>query len=73
MEIIDDRKYLEPPDNSAKAVYECYFCDNRIYDGEEYYCLDGFNCCEDCIDKHFKFTAELPDYEAEMADLEIHD
>ena len=69
MELLDDRVYLEPPDNEAKAVLECFFCGEDIYEGDDYYLLNGFNCCEECLDVHFKFTAELPDYEAEIADL----
>ena len=73
MELLDDRAYLEPPDNEATVALKCYFCDADIYEGDDYYVLNGFNCCEKCLDVHFKFTAELPDYEAEMADLEYHD
>ena len=67
MELLDDRAYLEPPDNEAKPALQCYFCDADIYEGDDYYVLNGFDCCEECLDVHFKFTAELPDYEAEMA------
>ena len=73
MELLDDRAYLEPPDNEAKVASQCYFCDADIYEGDDYYLLNGFNCCEECLDVHFKFTAELPDYKAEIADLEYHD
>ena len=73
MELLDDRAYLEPPDNEAKAVLECFFCGEDIYEGDDYYLLNGFNCCEECLDIHFKFTAEKLDYEAEIADLEYHD
>lgn len=31
MEVLDDRAYLEPPDNEAKAVLECFFCGENIY------------------------------------------
>ena len=73
MELLDDKAYLEPPDDEAKVALQCYFCDADIYEGDDYYVLNGFDCCEECLDVHFKFTAELPDYEAEMADLEYHD
>ena len=56
-----------------KAVLKCFFCDGDIYEGDDYYVLNGFDCCEECLDVHFKFTAEAHDYEAEMADLEYHD
>jgi len=61
MKLLDDRAYLEPPG------------DADIYEGDDYYVLNGFNCCEKCLDVHFKFTAEFPDYEAQIADLEYHD
>lgn len=70
MELLDDRAYLTPPDNEAIPVLKCFFCEEDIYEGDDYYVLNGFNCCEECLDIHFKFTAELPDLEAEKADLE---
>ena len=51
--------------------YVC--CGEDIYEGDDYYVLNGFNCCVKCLDIHFKFTAEKLDYEAEIADLEYHD
>lgn len=68
--IIDDRNYLEPPDNESEKVLKCYFCNEWIYEGEEYYCLDSLSCCENCLNSHYKQTAEPPDYMAELADLE---
>ena len=62
MKLLDDRAYLEPPDSEAKPALKCYFCDADIYEGDDYYVLNGFDCCEECLDVHFKFTAELPDY-----------
>ena len=50
-----------------------FFCDEDIYEGDDYYVLNGFDCCEECLNVYFKFTAEAPDYEAEIADLEYHD
>ena len=47
MELLDDRAYLEPPDNESKAVLECFFCGEDIYEGDDYYLLNGFNCCEE--------------------------
>lgn len=73
MELLEGRAYLEPPVGGAKVALQCYFCDTDIYEGDDYYVLNGFDCCEECLDVHFKFTAELSDYEAEMADLEYHD
>ena len=68
-----EKAYLTPPDNEAKAVLKCFFCDEDIYGGDDYYVLNGFDCCEECLNVHFKFTAEAIDYEAEIADLEYHD
>ncbi len=70
MRELDDRAYLTPPDNEAVPVCKCFFCEEDICAGDEYYVLNGFNCCEECLDIHFKFTAELPDWEAEKADME---
>lgn len=67
-----EKAYLTPPDNEAISVLKCSFCEEDIYAGDEYYVLNGFNCCEEFLDMNFKFTAELPDYEAEKADFE-HD
>ena len=70
---LSEKIYLTPPDNEALPVTKCFFCSEIIYAGDEFYILDGFNCCEDCLDKHFKVVEELPDREAEKADLEHHD
>lgn len=70
LEILDDRSYLEPPDNEPEKVLKCYFCGSWIYAGEDYYCLDDLACCEECLNLHYKQTAEPTDYEAELADLE---
>ncbi len=68
-----EKNYLMPPDNEAIPVLKCFFCDADIYEGDNYYVLNGFDCCEECLNVYFKFTAEAPDYEAEIADLEYHD
>lgn len=73
MELLDDREYLTPPDDEATKVYECYFCDDPIYEREECYSIDNLIYCEDCIDKHFKIMAEKPDISGYLADLEYHD
>ena len=67
---LDDKKHLTLPDNEAVPVLKCFFCEEDVYEGDEYYVLNGFNCCRDCLDIHFKFIAELPDYASERADLE---
>lgn len=70
LEVLDDRHYLEPPDNESEKVLKCYFCGSWIYEGDDYYSLDDLNCCEDCLNLHYRQTAEPIDYEAELADLE---
>lgn len=72
MEMLDDREYFIPPDNEATKVYECYFCDNPIYEGEECYSIDNLIYCGDCIDKHFKIMAEKLDIASYLTDLEYH-
>lgn len=39
------------------------FLRGRSLRRHDYYVLNGFYCCEDCLDIRFKFTAELPDYD----------
>ncbi len=73
MELLDDRAYLEPPNKEVIPALECFFCEEGIYEGEEYYVINGFDCCEECLNALFKFTAEVTDYEANLADLEYHD
>lgn len=70
---LDDRIYLEPTDNEPEKVLKCYFCSDWIYAGDDYYSLDNIDCCEDCLNLHYRQTAEPIDYEAELADLEFHD
>ena len=48
-----------------------FFCEEYIYAGAQYYVLNGFNCCEQCLDIHFKSTAELPDLETEKMMLKL--
>ena len=47
MELLDDRAYLEPTVGGAKVALQCYFCDADIYEGDDYYVLNGFDCCEE--------------------------
>lgn len=71
--MLDDRKYLEPPQNEPQKVLRCYFCNDWIYEGDDYYCLEGLSCCEYCTNLHYKQSAEPIYYEAEKADLEHHE
>ena len=68
-----EREYLTPPDNEPRVLLHCYFCGEDIYENDDYYEIGGVNCCELCLDKHFKLTAKPIDYAAEKADLYIHD
>lgn len=68
-----EREYLTPPDNEPRALFKCCFCNDDIYEGDDYYEIGGIICCELCLDEHFKLTAKPIDYKAEMADLETHD
>ncbi len=69
MELSGDRAYLEPSECGAKPALKCYFCSADIYEGKEYYALDGFCCCEVCLNTHFKFTAKIFDHESKMASI----
>ena len=60
-----EKAYLTPPDNEAIPVLKCFFCEEDICEGNDYYVLNGFYCCKDCLDIHFKFTAEPPDYDSQ--------
>ena len=35
MHDLDDRAYLEPPDNEVRTVLECSYCSEDIYSGED--------------------------------------
>lgn len=70
---VDDREYLTPPDDESVKIYECYFCNTEIFEGDECFSIDNFIYCEDCINKHFKITAEKADISGDLADLEYHD
>lgn len=72
MELIETI-YLTPPNNEAIPVLKCFFCEEDIFEGEEFYFLNGFYCCKECLDLRFKFVAEAVDYEAEQAGIERHD
>lgn len=69
---VDNQAYLTPPGNEAKKVFTCFFCDEDIYEGDEYYCFDGADVCENCLEDYFKCIAERPDFDDDQADFE-HD
>lgn len=58
--MVNDYFYLEPPDNEADAVYRCEYCDVPIYEGEEYFEIDGDILCEDCVRFLYSKTAQTP-------------
>lgn len=59
---LNERQYLEPPDNEARGILKCFYCDEDIHEGDDYYQIDDINCCEECLNINFKRIAELPDY-----------
>ena len=51
---------LEPPEPTLRKVYTCELCGEPIYEGEDYYYIEGFGyCCEPCIDDSKRYEAEL--------------
>ena len=34
-----------------RVMYNCDECGGEIYEGNEFYNLEGYNLCEDCFDK----------------------
>lgn len=47
------------PNASEPPVFaECEACGMEIYDGDEYYDIDGFNYCESCVRGGYR-TAEV--------------
>lgn len=61
---MDDRN-LEAPwigdddygSNKRELVHVCEHCDAGIYEGDEYYDIEGYIVCTDCIST-YKKTAE---------------
>lgn len=60
-----DRYLTTPPECNEKPMYECCVCGSEIYEGDEYYEINGDIYCEECIESEFKKTAEALDYESE--------
>ncbi|MDQ5984237.1 MAG: hypothetical protein RUMPE_01277 [Eubacteriales bacterium SKADARSKE-1] len=59
--MVNDRVYLEPPDNEDAAVYKCEHCGNFIFEGDEYFEITGETLCEHCL--HFLYSkfAQAPE------------
>lgn len=34
-----------------KVIFYCDNCQAEIYKGNEFYCIEGYNLCEDCYDE----------------------
>lgn len=66
LENLDDRQWLEPPDNEAEKVFECDLCGDDICEGYEYFKVGNDKYCENCVDQE---TAELPDVEEYFDDI----
>ena len=58
--MIDDRFYLEPPDNENAAVFQCENCGISIFEGDKYFEIDCEVLCEDCIDLIYSKFAQSP-------------
>ncbi len=51
------------PNASSPAPYcKCEICGKDIYEGDEYYEIDGHAYCEDCIWNSSKIAGEDDDY-----------
>ena len=46
-----------------EKVYECYFCDSKIYESEDCYQTDRLIYYEDFVNKYFKIISEKSDIE----------
>ena len=73
MELIDNRRYLEPPEYSKDYVYRCDICDEEIFEGDSYYEIDSLIYCPECMEMHFKLVAISTDVEGYLSDLEHED
>ena len=58
-------------DWASEKALKCYFCGDWIYAYNGYYSLDDLACYEDCLNLHYRQTAEPMDYQAELADLSV--
>ena len=61
MHDLDDRAYLEPPNNEVRTFLECSYCSEDIYEGEDYYDVQGSVYCKECMYFYFLKTAERPE------------
>lgn len=54
---LDDTLWLEPPDYSKNAIYECYLCGRYIFENDVYYKFEEKIYCEICVEDYFKHYA----------------
>ena len=73
MKLLDDREYLDPPESKQNYICKCDICDEKIFEGNEYYKIDNIIYCPECIITHFQIIAENMDVDAYLADLEHED
>ena len=58
-----EKNYLTPSNNKAIPILKCFFCEKGVFMMAKIITIINVNhCCEDCLNIHLKFTAELPDY-----------
>lgn len=48
--------WLEPPE--AEVYTHCDCCGEPIYEGEEYYSINGWEICEECIGSYRRMAGE---------------
>lgn len=60
-----DHYLTNPPEDDEKPVCRCCDCDTEIYEGDDYYEIDGNAYCETCMVDNFRKTARALDYESE--------
>ena len=56
-----DKWYLEPPDIQPRKMCDCRNCGWGLYEGDEYYEIDGECYCEDCVEKLYRKIVEEED------------
>lgn len=51
---------LNPPEDTRRVAYSCELCEEPIYEGDDYYDIDGIGrCCEECIEGSKRLCAEV--------------
>lgn len=52
------RTASEPNYPSMRYKCLCEDCSNPISEGNEYYSIDGFNYCRNCLETHYRTSTE---------------